>query len=112
MYRHVNILGRLWIICSVLIALAALAAMLMLLSTFHERQAAGGFLFVGLLSVPGIIGGIGILKRRSWARKLALALGVINLFSFPPIGTALGAYTICVLLKRENARLFAHGSKP
>lgn len=58
-----------------------------------------------LLSVPGIIAGAGLLKFKQWARILALILGLLNLPSFP-VGTALGIYTIWVLLDDESIPLF------
>lgn len=39
----------------------------------------GGFLI--LISIPGIVAGIGLLKYKSWARILAIILGVLNLES-------------------------------
>ena len=65
--------------------------------------------FLVLLSVPGIIGGIGLLKRKPWARFLVLVLAVLDLFNIP-IGTALGIYTIWVLMRDETVQLFAPGS--
>jgi hypothetical protein len=61
--------------------------------------------FFLLLSAPGLIGGIYLLKRRPWARILVLVLGFLNLIEIP-IGTALGIYTIWVLLKDETVNLF------
>jgi hypothetical protein len=58
-----------------------------------------------LVSVPGIIAGIGLLKYRPWARILALVLGILNLPGFP-VGTILGIYTIWALLDDESAGLF------
>ena len=62
-------------------------------------------LFFVLLSAPGLIGGIYLLKHRPWARILVLVLGFINLIEIP-IGTALGIYTIWVLFKNETVELF------
>jgi polyferredoxin len=61
------------------------------------------------LAVPGIIGGIGVLRLRPWARYLVMVLSVFALFSFP-IGTAIGVYSIWVLMQDEAAQLFGHGS--
>jgi F0F1-type ATP synthase membrane subunit a len=61
------------------------------------------FLFV--LSVPGIIGGIGLLKRKEWARILILIVSAIDLINIP-IGTALGVYSIWVLVNDETVKLF------
>jgi F0F1-type ATP synthase membrane subunit a len=62
------------------------------------------FLFV--LSVPGIIGGIGLLKRKEWARILILVVSAIDLINIP-IGTALGVYSIWVLVNDETVKLFS-----
>jgi len=64
----------------------------------------GIFLFV--LSVPGIIGGIGLLKRKEWARILILVVSAIDLINIP-IGTALGVYSIWVLVNDETVKLFS-----
>ena len=63
-----------------------------------------GFL-LGLLCILGIIGGIGLFSRRRWARILVLILSAIDLFNFP-IGTAVGIYSIWVLVQHETAQLF------
>ena len=65
--------------------------------------------FLVLTSLPGIIGGIGLLKWKGWARVLVIILAILDLFNIP-IGTALGIYTLWVLLKDETAQLFAAGS--
>jgi hypothetical protein len=62
--------------------------------------------FFMLFSVLNVIGGIGVLRRRNWARYLTMVLSVLDLFNFP-IGTAFGIYCIWVLAKEETARLFA-----
>jgi len=62
-----------------------------------------------LISVPGIIAGIGLLRYRPWARILALVLGILNLPGFP-VGTILGIYTIWALLDDESAGLFESGA--
>ncbi len=62
--------------------------------------------FLSLKSIPDIIGGIGLLKRKSWARIVLLIIGCLDLLEIP-IGTAVGAYTIWVLLNEETVRLFS-----
>jgi hypothetical protein len=62
-------------------------------------------LFLLIISVPGIIGGIGLFKRKEWARILVLILSAIDLLNIP-IGTALGIYSIWVLVQKETVRLF------
>jgi hypothetical protein len=66
-------------------------------------SALGGLLLI--LSVPGIIAGIGLLRRASWSRVMALVLAVFELALFP-IGTLLGGYTIFVLSQRSAAEAF------
>ncbi len=61
-------------------------------------------LFV-ILSVPGIIAGMGLMKRKEWARILTLVLSVLHLLSFP-LGTAVGVYSIWALVQPENAEAF------
>jgi hypothetical protein len=65
------------------------------------------------LSIPDIIAGIGLLKRKSWARVLALIIACIDLI-FIPIGTIIGAYCIWVLVHDETVKLFegAKGIEP
>lgn len=106
MKPHVNILGRLWIVYSLVVALISIAGMFLSLLAAGPGQPAGELLFVALVSVPGIMGGIGLVKWRAWARVLVLLLGFLNLFSFPPVGTILGAYTIWVLTNRETTQAF------
>jgi hypothetical protein len=61
------------------------------------------FLFV--LSVPGVIGGWGLLNFKPWARILMIVISALNLLHFP-IGTALGIYGLWVLLKEQTRILF------
>ena len=72
--------------------------------------AVGGLIAIGLggaiaavllvLSAPGLIGGLALLTRRSWARVYAMILAALLLFWFP-LGTLLGTYTLYVLLQPE-----------
>lgn len=60
---------------------------------------------IGMIAVvaglPGIIGGWGLLTKKSWARIVVLIVGILNLATFP-LGTALGIYTLWVLMKPES----------
>jgi len=66
-------------------------------------------IFVGalvvLISIPGIVAGIGLLSFKSWARVLAIILSVLNLPGFP-IGTMIGIYSLWALLDSESSLLF------
>jgi hypothetical protein len=48
-------------------------------------------------AVASFAAGWGLLQRESWARVLTLVVGFLSLFN-PPFGTALGIYTLWVLL--------------
>jgi hypothetical protein len=58
-----------------------------------------------ILSIPGILAGLGLYKRKEWARILTLIISVLNLISFP-LGTALGVYSIWALVQPENVEAF------
>jgi hypothetical protein len=58
-----------------------------------------------IVAAPGLIGGVVLLKRISWARILVLIIGCLNLLNFP-FGTALGVYTIWVLIQPETKEIF------
>ena len=53
-----------------------------------------------ILSLPGLIAGIGLYKRKEWARILTLVISVVNLLNFP-IGTAIGVYSLWALVQPE-----------
>lgn len=62
-------------------------------------------LLVGFMSTLGLIGGIGLIGFKSWARYLVIvvaALGCLNI----PIGTLKGVYSLWVLLQDETIKLF------
>lgn len=63
---------------------------------FHGLMRLFGLLFLGG-AVLGIIAGWGLLEHQPWARMLAIVLAVFRLLE-PPLGTALGIYTLWVLL--------------
>ena len=66
--------------------------------------------FLILTSIPEVIGGFGLLKRRPWARVLVLIIAVLDLFMIP-IGTIIGIYELWVLLNEDIAKLFRAPSK-
>lgn len=61
--------------------------------------------FLILTSIPEIIGGFGLLRRRPWARVLVLIIAILDLM-FIPIGTLIGVYELWVLLQEDTAKLF------
>ena len=117
MEKHLNALGALHIAYSVLDILTAIIVFTFvvgggLLSGDEDAIAITSVVgtaissFLILLAIPGIIGGIGLIKRRKWSRYVVLALGFLVLLSIP-LGTLLGIYTIWVLMKDETDSLFA-----
>lgn len=116
METHVNLVGWLHIALGVLGLLIATFVFVLIAGSGFISKDPDAFLitstiatlialFITVLSVPGIIAGIGVLKRYAWARYLAIVLGFLNLLNFP-IGTAIGGYTIWVLLQEETTPLF------
>ena len=61
--------------------------------------------------VLGVIAGWGLLDRQPWARMLAIVLGVLTLFHLV-LGTALGIYTLWVLLPGESEREYRQMARP
>lgn len=123
MLTHVKILGVLHIVLS---ALGILVGVLLLLIfggiaglvglTDHSEgkliaiPILGGigaliFIFLMVISIPGIVTGVGLLKIRPWARTLGIVISALNILNFP-FGTAVGVYGLWVLLSNETVALF------
>jgi len=123
MAQHVKILGILHIIYAglvvlagiiVLVVMGGIAGIISTSDTSPDSQIAppilgligiGVFVLLLVLSLPGIIGGFGLLQFKPWARILVIVLSALELISVP-FGTALGIYGLWVLLNRETERLF------
>jgi hypothetical protein len=58
-----------------------------------------------IVSAAGIIGAIGVLRRKQWGRILLLVVSFFSLVRIP-LGTLLGVYSIWVLLNDETITLF------
>jgi len=116
MEKHVTVVASLQVGFSALGILAAIIVFVAIRNVWaivddYEAQrvlkivAAWVPLFLIIISLPGLIAGIGLFLRQGWARILTLivaALGLLNI----PIGTALGIYTIWVLVQPETTKLF------
>lgn len=112
MKKHFNLLGTLYIVfglLGVLVSLGFLNAyfgywtppgkMKLLFSTSGWGSVLV-FLFA-VVSLPGIVAGLGLLKEKNWARFLVLVLAFVNLMNLP-LGSMLGIYTIWVVLNTES----------
>ena len=133
--EHIRLLGILWIAISVIntvigIVLCTLAATVF--AHLHEMGAPpetpAGFLrslftAMGVLvlvkAALGFLAGWGLLRREPWARMLTIVLAFFALLHVP-LGTALGIYSLWVLLPAESEREYEQaaaraemaGSKP
>ncbi len=63
-----------------------------------------GYLLI-IVAAAGLIAGWGLLERQPWGRTLAIVLGAFSLIDLP-VGTALGIYTLWVLLPAQSEEEF------
>ncbi len=119
MDKHITILGVLYVAISLIYLLTAGIVLLVgmglgvfggILGTDAEALLASGIVltvafFLGLFSLPGLIGGVGLPTRARWSRIVVLVLAVLNICSFP-MGTLLSVYTLWVLLQSETDYVF------
>jgi hypothetical protein len=64
-----------------------------------------GSIFLLIFSIPGLIGGIGLFLKQTWARYLVLIISVFDLLNIP-VGTAIAIYSIWVLVQDDTVKLF------
>jgi len=120
MRRHVDLLGTLYMIwgaLSLVLSLAMLALGLAALAIFASPGTAepgarltASFLsglFLSLAALGLLWGSVhlwsafALHRGRDWSRAVALLLGILNLL-LVPFGTALGAYALWVLTRRDE----------
>jgi hypothetical protein len=111
--RHLPILGVLWMVIGGLFLIPAAGLMVFgggIRLMLHARGPWPGLfqllLFVAggsftILAAGGVCVGLDLMQRASWARTAAIILGILALFH-PPFGTALGVYSLWVLLAAES----------
>lgn len=117
MDRHVNIIAIFWMVLGALNVLAGFLVFGILFGISfipdmgHDAPVilrSVGFgvgLFLWVFALPKIIAGIGLLKKQEWGRVLALVVSFLSLLNIP-LGTALGIYSIIILVKEETIQLF------
>ncbi len=118
---HIRILGVLWIVDGVLRLLSVLSiwfvgrmvfpAVLSAAGTHFvlgdplTRLVQGGLVFasalLGIQAVLAFFAAWGLLDRQGWGRIVAIIAGVLSLWRIP-LGTALGIYTLWVLLPASS----------
>jgi hypothetical protein len=123
MEQHIKILAILFMVLGILGIVAAViilvvggvAAAGIGSQVGNDPDAAGGALaaggcmtaiavFVGILSLPSLATGWGLLKHKSWSRVLGIIVSILSLPSVP-IGTAIGVYGLWVLFNDETKRI-------
>lgn len=118
MEKHINVVAALQIGLSIFNLLIAflIFTVLKLVGGFVDEPNGGMILSIIadvlaivfiIISVPGILAGMGLYKRKEWARILTLILSVIEIFSFP-FGTAIGIYSIWALIQPETVSAFGN----
>lgn len=116
MAQHVRILAWLFVVYGAILLLVGVVAGFfiigggMISGDRTAMLATGGvgifiLCLLFLFSVPNLIAAWGLFRFQPWARILAIILGCLHLFSFP-FGTALGVYTLWVLLSAPTQPLF------
>ena len=128
MDTHVKVLGALNVACGALGLIGAFALMLIfggaagIVGANAEPGAAIAIPIIGItgialvtfllvLSLPGIIVGIGLFRLRPWARIAGIVLSMLALIMIP-FGTLVGIYGLWVLFAKDTERLFAGSAPP
>ena len=114
--RHIKTLAVLWMIVAAFWLIPAFGILIAgsMVGVFAPMQneigrTLGPFVLhlVGsvflIIAAGGFAVGWGLLQRRPWARIIAIVLGFIALLH-PPLATALGIYTLWVLLPADAER--------
>jgi hypothetical protein len=117
MKKHVTVVGAIQIGFSTLGLIGAVAVFFAL--TFAKGQVGDDEtgrtvllflsislpLLIGFLSTLGLVGGIGLLAFKSWARYLVIVVSALGCLSIP-FGTLKGIYALWVLTQDETIKLF------
>jgi len=62
-------------------------------------------LLIGFIATLGLVGGIGLMAYKPWARYLVIVVSAIGCLNIP-FGTLKGIYALWVLLQDETIKLF------
>ncbi len=115
--EHIRLVGILWLAVSAFNVIGGMVMLILASTIFRGGSGFAGpppgprdfmhfmMTFLAVLvfakAVAGFAAGWGLLQREPWARVLALVVGFVSLFNVP-IGTALGIYTLWVLLPTQS----------
>ncbi len=121
MEKHIKLIGILNLVFGFMGLLAGAICLLIFVGGFLALGAiegdpvpvwlAGGIgivfiLIMAVAALPNLLAGYGLLKKRQWGRILAIIVAVLDLAAFP-FGTALGIYTLAILLHGDSQRIFS-----
>lgn len=114
MDQHIKIVGWVHLVFGALGVLGAVVfggfgAIVGLFSGEAGGLMAGGIMgllaiFFGLLALPSLLGGWGLLNYKPWARIVVIVLSVLNLLNIP-FGTLIGGYSLWVLFNDETQQI-------
>ena len=126
MANHVKILGAIYIALSTISLFAALflamavgTAGAIVGAAADSNDAAVALPIIGIagsalvaflviVSLPGLIAGVGLLKMRPWARIVGIIVAILSLLNIP-LGTIVGLYGLWVLFNKETEQLLESG---
>ena len=118
--ENVKLLGILWLVYSVFTLLGAIAIWMFAniifgaimraqpgaqIPTFIQPLLSSIAFVILVKAALGLAAGAGLMQHAPWARILALVVGFIALLNLP-FGTALGIYTIWVLLAADGEKQY------
>ena len=116
---HLRFLGLFWLALSAYTTIGGVVLYVITNTLLVHLRASGGgppAFVIPLLSTVailllakaacGFLAGWGLLQREQWARNLVLVLAFVSLFTNIPFGTALGIYTMWVLLPAESEQQY------
>jgi hypothetical protein len=124
MSSHVDLLGLLFIVWGLLTTLVGLSTLALGVGAValiaSAGRGGGGQVAAGITAVAfttlaviaiawgiaHVVVGVPLRRRRHWSRVLGLMLGSVDLLLLP-YGTALGCYTLWVLLSEQGKQLFS-----
>lgn len=117
MKKHVTVVGAIQIGIGILSLIGAVAVFFALsfakgsVGNDETGQIVLGFLSISLpililfMATLGIVGGIGLLAYKPWARYLVIVVAALGCLVIP-IGTLSGVYALWVLLQDDTVKLF------